>query len=88
MRGHRNLGGDGTFPHGKLQPDDEGQIRFAVAADHVAGLVRVDFGDVPVVWLAMLPANAREIAHSLLKMADEIDAVALGRHLDESILPG
>jgi hypothetical protein len=38
------LGATGEFPEGKLCPQDEGEIRFAVAADPLSRKILVDFG--------------------------------------------
>ena len=63
-QGH--VGKTGEFPEGKLSEDDEGEILFAIS--HADGKVVVNFGT-PVVWFAMPPENARELARLLLEHA-------------------
>lgn len=63
------LGATGAFPHGKLNKDDEGELRLAIGITR-NGLVRIDFGK-PVAWLAMTKADAVEFAGVLLKHARE-----------------
>lgn len=61
------LGPTGQFPHGKLTPSDEGEIRIGLT--HVDGKVVFDFGK-PTAWIGFTPAQARDIAVLLLKNAD------------------
>lgn len=67
------LGATGRFPYGKADTHDEGELRMALAADHVNGIVRVEFGK-PVAWLGLPSREARELATVLIAKADEIDA--------------
>ena len=60
------LGATGRFPHGRYQPDDEGELRFVVGS--TPGKVRIDFGK-PIEWLAMPPDKAREFAQALMRHA-------------------
>jgi len=62
------LGATGQFPHGKLNADDEGALNMAIAYDEAANVVRVDFGK-PVVWFALPPKNALELASLLVTHA-------------------
>ena len=52
------LGATGELPWGKIQPGDEGELRFAVSHDPVNGTVKLEFGT-PVAWLAMPPETAK-----------------------------
>lgn len=63
------LGATGQFPGGKLTPDDEGQIQFAVG--ELEGKVVINFGK-PVVSIGMSPIEARQLAKSLHAHAREI----------------
>ena len=65
------LGATGEFPRGKIDRLDEGQIKFAVAADHKTDTVVINFGK-KVVWLGMTPEEALDVAQSLIKKALEI----------------
>lgn len=67
----RKMGPTGKFPKGKLIDSDEGEIGFGVT--HMNGKVVINFGS-PVAWLGIDPALARELAASLIKHADEVDA--------------
>lgn len=70
------LGATGRSPYGRLNADDEGELRFALAADRANGVVRVEFGK-PVAWLGLPSAIARELARALIEKADELDR---GKH--------
>lgn len=65
------LGPTGDFPRGRLSPTDEGGIKFAVGGKD--GVVIIDFGK-PVVWVGMPPEQARQLAESLVKHADNIES--------------
>ena len=66
----RPVGATGTFPMGKLNDDDQGGIKMAIAYDPIDGLVRVEFGK-PVAWLGLPPNEAKALAAILLKKAAE-----------------
>lgn len=59
------LGATGTFPHGKLNEQDEGAIKMAIGYDQSKGVVMVNFGK-PVAWFGLPPPEARELARLLL----------------------
>lgn len=62
------LGPTGRYPRGPLGPEDEGELRFAIASDPKAHKVVVDFGK-PIAWLGMDPADAERLASALLDHA-------------------
>ncbi len=66
---HR-VGPTGQFPRGKLTKDDRGQIGIRVTA--VDGTVVIDFGK-PTSWIGFPPEDARALAESLVKFANEIE---------------
>ncbi len=66
------LGATGEFPDGKLAEADEGQIRFAIAADKHNNVVHVDFGK-PIQWLAMKPKQAADLGQLLCEKARELE---------------
>lgn len=68
------LGATGRRPYGRLANDetDEGELMFAMAADPVNSIVRVEFGK-PVQWLGLPVTQARELAAKLLELADEVE---------------
>lgn len=57
------LGSTGTFPQGKLAPDDEGGLRMAVGEKD--GKIVIDFGK-QVSWIGLSPKDARDLARLLL----------------------
>ena len=65
------LGATGEFPRGKIDRLDEGQIKFAIAADHKTDTVVINFGK-KVVWLGMTADEAIDVANSLIAKALEI----------------
>lgn len=66
-----SIGPTGKFPRGKLDDSDEGELILGVAADHEAGLVRLNFGT-PVAWMAMPPDVAVAFANSIIGKAIEL----------------
>lgn len=64
------LGKTGEHPRGRLTPTDEGAIKIAVGSKN--GAVVIDFGT-PVAWIGFSPAEARQIAESLVKHADHVE---------------
>ncbi len=70
MSSKKRLGATGRFPHGRLGPDDQGELRAALAV--VDGKIVIEFGKA-VSWLAMMPVQARDMARLLLARADEAE---------------
>lgn len=66
------LGATGRFPRGKAAPDDEGELSLLLASDVTAGVVRIEFGK-PITWLALPPAQARQLAVLLLEHATALE---------------
>ncbi len=66
------LGATGNFPYGKLDPNDEGEIAVAIAADPRHGVVRFEFGKL-IRFLCLPAKHARELAAALVSKADELD---------------
>ena len=62
------LGATGRFPEGQLCVHDEGEIRFAIAADPKNGKVLIDFGK-PVHSLGLTTEQAIELAEMLTAKA-------------------
>jgi hypothetical protein len=67
-----NIGPTGEFPDGKVTEEDEGGIKFGVAADKYRGLVHIDFGK-PIQWLAMTAKEAANLGQMLNEKAREVD---------------
>ena len=66
-RGFQNIGATGEFPKGKIAPEDEGEIAFAVG--HRDGKVVIDFGK-SVAWLGMEQHQAIALANTILSHAN------------------
>jgi hypothetical protein len=62
------LGATGRYPRGMSRPDDEGELRTAIAGDPKKRMVHMDFGK-SVQWLAMQPEQAEERAVGLIRAA-------------------
>jgi hypothetical protein len=65
-------GATGRYPYGASRPDDEGELRAAMATDVANNLIRIEFGK-KVAWLALPPAEARRWAAALMAKAAELD---------------
>lgn len=65
-------GAHGTFSHGKLSQDDEGDCGIAVVADKDKGLVILDFGK-DLSWIGLYPKNIRELINLLHKTLEELE---------------
>jgi len=65
------LGATGNFPRGKIDRLDEGEIKFAVAADHKTKTVLLNFGK-PIVWVGMTADQAIDVSNSLRDKAIEL----------------
>ena len=58
-----------NFPEGRLNDDDEGELRVLVSVDD--GNVRLDFGK-PVAWISMPPEMCLAVAFALIKQAQQL----------------
>jgi len=63
------IGKTGKFPKGKLNNNDEGELRFAIGV-HKNRII-IDF-NTPVSWIGFDKKQAIEIANSLLIKAKEL----------------
>lgn len=62
----KDLGATGKFPEGKLNQNDEGELRFSVGTRD--GNVFMSFGK-PVAWFAVPPEQAVDLAEILIRHA-------------------
>lgn len=69
-RREMKLGPTGDFPEGKLCPDDEGGVQFAIGSE--GGKVILNFGERPITWVGMDPQQAADLASSLIRHARDI----------------
>ena len=68
-------GPTGQFPRGKLQADDDGEIKIGIAADPKKGVVIIDFG-APVTWIGFTADQAIDIAEMLHAKAREARGIS------------
>lgn len=68
------LGPTGEFPGGKLGPNDEGELKIAIAVKD--GRIVIMFGK-QIEWLGLRPGDARKIAEALNHHANRIEAELL-----------
>jgi hypothetical protein len=61
----RDIGPTGTFSHGKINDDDEGDLNVGVAYDPINGVVVINFGK-PTAWIGLPPHNARDFANMIV----------------------
>lgn len=69
-----DLGATGAFPRGQLCPEDEGEIRIAIAADPRTGTVLIDFGK-PIASIGFSAEQASDLADLLAAKALEVRGV-------------
>lgn len=61
------IGATGKFPEGKLNQDDEGEIRMAIGSEN--GKIIMNFGK-PTAWIGFNPTQARSLANLLILKAN------------------
>lgn len=66
------LGPTGDHPRGKLNEHDEGGLVIAVGSE--GDCVRIEFGS-PIAWLALPPAQAMALAHSIILKATALSPI-------------
>ena len=71
-------GKTGDYPEGMYGPEDEGAVRFGIAADVRNNKVALNFGT-PVAWMAMSPDQARNLGQALIKCAGTVEAGTVTR---------
>lgn len=64
------IGATGVYPNGKLNEDDEGQLRFAMTVHD--GVVILDFGK-QIHWLGLPKEEAMKLGQMLIDKANQID---------------
>lgn len=70
MSEETKLGATGEFPNGKLNEEDEGELKLTVGIDPDSKNVIIDFGK-PVAWLGMDAESALKFAEFITKRAKE-----------------
>lgn len=75
-----SLGPTGKFPHGKITPDDEGELKIGLLAK--GGKIVLVFGKA-VTWIGLPPEDAKKMAMSLLEMVAGMENAAKLRPEEE-----
>lgn len=65
-------GPTGRFPRGQLNEHDEGELQLELSILPDKRIVHLNFG-APVIWFAMSPQQARELAAALIRKADALE---------------
>jgi hypothetical protein len=65
------LGSTGQFPDGKIDENDEGELRLSIEADSLTNQIIIDFGE-PVTWVSLSPEEAIDFAEFITKKAKEL----------------
>ena len=65
------LGATGEYPYGKLNCEDEGEIKIAIGGNPDTETVVIDFGT-SVCWIGMRPEQAELLAAALLTQAERV----------------
>jgi hypothetical protein len=60
-----------TYSEGRKGADDEGDLAYMIGPDESGEFIKLDFNK-SVEWIGLPPANAIELAQSLIKFAREI----------------
>ena len=68
-----------AYPEGRMGPNDEGELAFAVGVNQESGTVVINFNK-PVHWVGMGPADAVRLAEMLIGKAR-----ALGHRVELTI---
>ena len=68
------LGGTGKFPKGKLNEDDQGELKIAMGINREHKKIMIDFGK-EIAWMGLEAEEARAFAEGLIDAADKIDAL-------------
>jgi hypothetical protein len=72
-----NLGATGKFPDGRLNDDDQGELRAALAVDRKKNRLLIQFGK-PVAWLVLTREGAEELAKMIERKCMELVPKSLG----------
>jgi hypothetical protein len=66
------VGPTGKFPDGKINDNDDGELRFSVGIDRQAKNVVIDFG-IPIKWLALPKKTTLELSKLLADKANYLE---------------
>lgn len=59
------------YSQGRINPKDDGDLAYAVAADPTTGTVIIDFGK-PVEWIGLKPNDVAAMVKILIQKAREV----------------
>lgn len=62
------------WPEGRIGPNDDGELVFAMAADPKHGVVHIDFGK-PVAWIALDKESAEKLIAMLTEKLFELRGI-------------
>lgn len=82
-----NLGPTNKFPKGKLNKNDEGQIKIAIGIDETKEgdkTIVMNFGK-PIAWIGFTAKDAYNLAQIFEKLADKIESETLTKSEDPNI---
>ena len=65
------IGPTGTFPKGKICPEDEGELAIGMSIDPEKKIIVIEFGK-PVAWLGLHVEEATQIADDLLNKVNKL----------------
>jgi len=68
------LGATGEFPKGKLNEDDQGELKLVVGINKDHKRIIVDFGK-EIAWLGLDAHDARALAAGILGAAEKLDSL-------------
>lgn len=60
-----------AYSQGRISPQDDGDLAFAIAADKGHGTVVIDFGK-PVTWIGLKPDDVARLVKVLVEKAQEV----------------
>jgi len=66
------VGPTGEYPHGKLAPDDEGELAVCMTLSDDKKTIRLQFGK-KIDWLGMRRDTAQNLQETLTKLIAEMD---------------
>lgn len=70
---HLGIGPQGSFPKGKMTPDDKGLLAVVMTTNKEKGIIMIDFGT-SLSWIGLTPDDARALAQALIERSDELEA--------------
>lgn len=60
-----------AYSQGRIRPDDDGDLAYAVAADEKHGTVIIDFGKA-IAWIGLKPQEAANLCRLIMQKARQV----------------